>query len=389
MKISRFLIVSAASALMLMFACTPNAREKVKIAGRLANSANTKLLVFEILPDSTFLADSVNTDENGNFSLITEPVDNNFLLIRRDAKNYVTLIASKGESIVIEGDGENLIKTCDIKGSPESSILMGFNKKLAYADSKLDSLREIFNNSQSYKNFPEIKRSLDSTFSLIFEDFRKETIDYLQQHKSSLASLLILDRSLGHIPLVSKETDFDLYTSVDSCLWPKYSDNKHVIVFHTNIEQYKKRKAAEASKNEKLAVGMSAPEIRLPDASGKTHSLKASLSDYTLVCFWASWNAPCRKLNQELAGIYGDFHSKGFTIFSVSIDPNRAQWIDAYRQDKAVWIQVNDSAGLTSETAKKYKVGSIPSTFLLDRSGKIIALNPAIQDLKALLIGKK
>jgi alkyl hydroperoxide reductase subunit AhpC len=73
---------------------------------------------------------------------------------------------------------------------------------------------------------------------------------------------------------------------------------------------------------------------------------------------------------------YNKFKDKGFDIYSVSLDQDKAKWISAIAQDGLVWkSHVSDLKGWQSQAAAKYGVQGIPAQFLLDKDGKIIAKN--------------
>ena len=73
---------------------------------------------------------------------------------------------------------------------------------------------------------------------------------------------------------------------------------------------------------------------------------------------------------------YNKFKDKGFTVFSVSLDSNKDQWIAAIRKDGLIWENhVSDLKGWNSDAAKLYGVRGIPAAFLLDKTGKIVATN--------------
>jgi thiol-disulfide isomerase/thioredoxin len=60
----------------------------------------------------------------------------------------------------------------------------------------------------------------------------------------------------------------------------------------------------------------------------KVVSLKESLGKVTIVDFWASWCAPCRR-KPNVVAIYKDLHSKGLNIVGVSLDKDAAKWKEA------------------------------------------------------------
>jgi peroxiredoxin len=71
--------------------------------------------------------------------------------------------------------------------------------------------------------------------------------------------------------------------------------------------------------------------------------------------------------------MYKDFKDKGFEIYGVSLDSDGGRWKNAIASDSLTWKHVSDLGGWQSTPAKLYQVSSIPSTFLLDKNGKIIA----------------
>src|SRR5699024_4117188 len=94
---------------------------------------------------------------------------------------------------------------------------------------------------------------------------------------------------------------------------------------------------------------------------------------YVLLDFWASWCAPCRAENPNLVKAYDRFNEDGFTIFGVSLDENREDWLKAIKEDNLKWTQVSDLNAWGNEAARKYGIRAIPANFLIDPEGVIIA----------------
>ena len=94
---------------------------------------------------------------------------------------------------------------------------------------------------------------------------------------------------------------------------------------------------------------------------------------YVLLDFWAAWCRPCREENPNIVENYNNYKSYGFDVYQVSLDRTKEDWIRGIKQDKLPWINVSDLKYYQSEAAKLYNVDRIPSAFLLDPEGKIIA----------------
>ncbi len=129
-------------------------------------------------------------------------------------------------------------------------------------------------------------------------------------------------------------------------------------------------------------VGDIPPDIKLKDTNGKDISLHSLKGKVVLLDFWASWCGPCRKENPNVVGAYNKFKDKGFTVFSVSLDSNKDQWVAAIKKDGLLWENhVSDLKGWNSDAAKLYGVRGIPAAFLLDKTGKIVGTNLRGADL--------
>lgn len=94
---------------------------------------------------------------------------------------------------------------------------------------------------------------------------------------------------------------------------------------------------------------------------------------YTLLEFWASWCGHCRHEFSSLKNMYEKYKNKGFEIYAVSIDEKENDWLQALDEEKTPWINVLNAEGIKGKTVETYAVNNVPSSFLIDRKGNIVA----------------
>jgi thiol-disulfide isomerase/thioredoxin len=130
-----------------------------------------------------------------------------------------------------------------------------------------------------------------------------------------------------------------------------------------------------------IEIGDIAPEIKLPNAKGDSISLSSFRGQVVLIDFWASWCGPCRKENPTVVNAYKNYKDKkftigkGFTVYGVSLDKTKENWEKGIADDGLIWTNVSDLQYWSSVAAKAYGVKGIPSNFLIDENGVIIAKN--------------
>jgi peroxiredoxin len=197
---------------------------------------------------------------------------------------------------------------------------------------------------------------------------------YPEENKETYISLLLIE-DMFNSPKFNLQRVKKLYNNLHESL-KKTKIGKEIETKLKTIENNYKIKP------ENALIGKLAPEFSAKTPQGKEVSLKESLGKITIVDFWASWCGPCRQENPNMVALYKEFHSKGLNIIGVSLDDDASEWNKAITKDNLTWTQVSNLKRWKDQIAGLYMVEQIPSSFILNESGIIVAKDLRGEELK-------
>ncbi len=125
------------------------------------------------------------------------------------------------------------------------------------------------------------------------------------------------------------------------------------------------------------------PELNLMNPDGESISVSELKGKVVLVEFWASYCMVCTKNHcYYFKPLYQTYREQGFEIYSVSTDSSAVNWVHAIEKDELDWIHVSDLMGENSPTVDEFDVRQLPTNYLLDQEGRIIAKNIDVHELE-------
>lgn len=134
----------------------------------------------------------------------------------------------------------------------------------------------------------------------------------------------------------------------------------------------------------KFRIGNSILDVALPNIDDVIISTEAYRGKYTLVDFWASWCAPCRKKHPSYQDLYKK-NADHLEVFSISLDETETPWIKAMEEDQMNWTNVIDLEAFDGKTAKDYYIIGIPYSYLVDPDGIIVGSNLEADEIQKIL----
>lgn len=305
--------------------------------------------------------------QNGAFKMtgLIEQIDKRILALGQQEKSILldnVPITVKAVWATDE-NGEKLdAYKIELKGSPEQDVLQGGEQ--LFLTKALMSLGSMF----ALVEAKDDSVKLDSVYNAM-EMLKKAFDDQIKHFIDSCNNRM----AITYIISESAVTAFP------------FEDIEH---FYNNLTQEVKSsypgqllaKKIETLKD--INVGGFAPDIDLTAPNGTPIKLSSLRGKYVLLDFWASWCGPCLAEVPNVKAIYDEYKDKGFEIYGVSLDEDKAAWENAIEKHGLNWIHVSSLKGWECPVAKRYNVTGIPRMYLLDKEGRIIAMDLRGEALK-------
>ncbi|HHU50678.1 MAG TPA: TlpA family protein disulfide reductase [Firmicutes bacterium] len=150
------------------------------------------------------------------------------------------------------------------------------------------------------------------------------------------------------------------------------------------MEREKSR--AETEDRERVAPvqGAFAPNFSLFNLSGEQVELKVvyEQSDLTILNFWATWCGPCQREIPDFNRFAQEYRGRGVAIVAVNLQEKPAQVREFVRKQAMEFPVLLDTE---AKVAREYYVTAIPTTFFIDREGRIRLVHRGMLDYDRLV----
>jgi len=299
----------------------------------------------------------------GDQAVLTAPVDNPQLLyaLKVKGKRGSMPFFADNKDVAFLGDMNNP-QDVEIIASETQAELDAYNDQLKAFDTQI---RDLYADMQQAfaDNDSIMMDSLNKVGTALMEQQDNFRDDYIKAHPESFVTHYILDGVKQDYPIDQLKELVGMFTTES--------------IYRDHLNDY-------IAKQQRLDVGQPFIDFTLKTNDGTEVVLSEMIpqNKLTLVDFWASWCGPCRKENPVVKAAYEQFHGAGFNVIGVSVDQDEAAWLQAVEEDQLPWTQVRDAENKASED---YMIYYIPSNFLFDQNGTMVAKGLRGEDLTAKL----
>ena len=347
------------AAVFVMTACNQQKTFKVNVS---LTNGNEKTVYLQKYVDNVpvTIDSAVIVDEK---AVLTAPIDNPQILYAlkvKDKRGSMPFFADN-QDVTFVGDLNNP-QAVEIMASETQAELDAYNDQLKAFDLQIRDLYAVM--QQAFSDNDSIKMdSLNKVGTALMEQQDSFRDDYIKAHPESFVTHYILDGVKQDYPLDQLKDLMAGFTTES--------------IYRDHLNDY-------IAKQERLEVGQPFIDFTLKTNNDTEVVLSEIIpqNKLTLVDFWASWCGPCRHENPVVKAAYEQFHELGFDVVGVSVDQDEEAWLKAVEDDQLPWTQVRDSENKASES---YMIYYIPSNFLFDQSGTMVAKGLRGEDLVAKL----
>lgn len=312
--------------------------------------------------NGTWVVEDSTSISKGKFSLTGKADLPELRVVAMGPQQLVAQFFAENGSISLQAYSDSLDKSV-VKGSKSNEEFKIYQQELAGLSKEAQGMQQRYGAAQASGDQEGMKKAQIDLEAMV-QNLAVYAKNFIREHRKSTVSPLVALMQFGQ---TIKASEIDtLIAFLDPSI--------HASIYVGELKKI-------ADKTRATDVGSIAPDFTLPTPDGGTFTLSSTRGKYVMIDFWAAWCSPCRQENPNVVALYGKYKDKGFDIVGVSLDREKEAWVKAIADDQLVWHQVSELKFWQSEIVQKYGVTAIPCTFLLDKSGKIIAKNLRGEDL--------
>ncbi len=367
--------------LMVCVAANSCSRKKEFTVEGEVSEASGKTLYFEKTGLSrTELLDSVRLGEKGNFRFRQPAVAEPEFYRLRLGSQQITLAIDSNETVQVDATATDFARGYQVSGSPESEKIKTVTLEGMGLKERMTRYNKMYSDRQL-----SVGAYSDSLLDAV-NDYKAIVVPYIYENPRSATAYFTLFQRIDGLLIFDPfdKADYRAYGAVATSwdLYHKESERSRQLT-DIALNAFRTHRAPKGDENANIieAKEQNQIEIVLPDITGKTIKLSDMKGKVVLLDFTAYETEYSAPYNMALAKLYDKFKSKGFDIYQVSLDTDENFW--KVTASNLPWVSVRDQESIYSRFARSYNVTSLPTAFLLDRDGSIVARGTDLKDIES------
>ncbi len=351
-------------------------RNNISVSGTIENPRGSSIKLWLVDINTVSLIDSAKINAKGNFRLKLKGERPEFYQVGYSQADFVTLLIFPEDKIHLNFSDTTLQFNYAIEGSDESEKIRQQNLRLAYTLKLLDSLQVVMDAELADPGLITEPGKTEKVIYDIVMAQRNFSIDFILNNLSSLSSInAIYQKFNPDTYVLYDQRDLQIMKLLTDTLSLKYPESRQVKAM---VEDFGREMNNLRFKQIQEMAEQIEPEDINPDLKnieGKNVSLSSLRGKYVLLTFWLAGSEECLTSNNQMKELYKRYHSKGLEIYQINLDPDINRWKEAVRFDELPWINVREEDPYNPRYALIYNVQSVPTNYLYDPKGEIIANN--------------
>lgn len=355
--------------LALALAASCQTGPTARIEASLENAKDSAIVLQKLNFSRMQPVDTIRTDASGHFSYKVQLTGNEpyFYYLYAGGTPVASMILKPSDKVEITVPADGAFR---IEGSEESRLFQEVNTAYSDAVRQMDALSESLIGETSETQAREIMQQM----SRLYVDYKRNAIKYVMTHPRSITSAVVLFQKFGEdLPIFGQETDALILKTVRDSLMQVYPASEWLTALRDVVDARSRELEFSTRLNEVALISF--PDLVMPDVDGKMRQLSDLEGQVIILSFWSAGQTEHKMFNVDLVDLYQKYHAQGLEVYQVGLDIDKSAWAATVRSQGLPWISVNDGYGIQSSSVASYNVGHIPTMFVINRSGDIVAVD--------------
>ncbi len=333
------------------------------IKGSVAGAPESEIVVAKLDINRFETLDTLTTDADGAFRyrLDIRKGQPEFVYFFRNDRKIASLLLERGDRVTLNTD---TLGVATVFGSPESEKLAQVEQSLANFSAEFAALAGRLNAlKEGSREYAAVSREMAAKYV----GYYKDRLKYVLSNSHSLTVVPVMFQQVGeNLPLFSQHTDALHFRSISDSLETVYPESAYVKSLRAAADE--RMRVFELSSKIQTATEVSYLDIEMPDVTGVKRKLSELDDKVVLLHFWSASRPAQKMFNLDvLKPLYERYRGRGFEIYQVAVDVDKADWARTIRDQQLEWVNVCDGLGTASPVVAAYNLSSLPVSFLFSK----------------------